>query len=82
MCAYFFVQVQTMAVGIEIVLYMRNGKVPGGCFKIQKVKEEASKVLGIDAFLILLWRKPPKMTFKNSIHFVTDRPFTADDGLM
>ena len=29
---------------------------------------------------IVLWRKPPKMAFKNSIHFVTDGSFTADGG--
>ena len=29
-----------------------------------------------------LWRKPPKMAFKNSIYFVTDGSFTADVGLL
>ena len=46
-----------------------NGKIPGGLLNIQKVKEEASKSLGNerrDPFLTLLWRKPPKMAFKNS----------------
>ena len=35
-----------------------------------------------DALLIVLWRKPPKMAFKSSIHFVTDGSFTADGGLL
>ena len=30
---------------------------------------------------MVLWRKPPKMAFKNSIHFVTDGSFTADGGV-
>ena len=33
-----------------------------------------------DPLLTLLWRKPQKMAFKNSIDFVTDRSFTADGG--
>ena len=35
-----------------------------------------------DLLLMVLWRKPPKMPFKNSIHFVTDGSFTADGGLL
>ena len=35
-----------------------------------------------DLLLIVLWRKPPKMAFKNSIYFVTDGSFTADGGLL
>ena len=35
-----------------------------------------------DPLLIVLWRKPPKMAFKNSIHIVTDGSFTADGGLL
>ena len=35
-----------------------------------------------DPLLIVLWRKPPKMAFKSSIHFVTDGSFTADGGLL
>ena len=35
-----------------------------------------------DPLLIVLWRKPPKMAFQNSIHFVTDGSFTADGGLL
>ena len=60
-------------------------KVHGGLLTFQKVKEEVSKVLrmnGEDPLLIVLWRKPPKMAFKNSIHFVTDGSFTADGGLL
>ena len=50
-------------------LHGGNGKIPGGLLKIQKVKEEASKVLNErrDPLLIVLWRKPPKMAFTNSI---------------
>ena len=62
-----------------------NGKTPGGLLNIQKVKEEASKVLGKerwDPLLTVLWRKPQKMAFKNSICFVTDRSFAADSGLL
>ena len=57
----------------------------GGLLKIQKVKEEVSKGLGNerrDPLLTVLWRKPPKMAFKSSKHFVTDRSFTADGGLL
>ena len=38
---------QTMAVGIEFIHLLHGGigKVPGGLLKIQKVKEEVSKVL-------------------------------------
>ena len=64
-------------------LHGENGKIPGGLLNIQKVKEEASKSLGKerrDPLLTVLWRKPPKMAFKNSIYFVTDRSFTADGG--
>ena len=32
--------------------------------------------------LIVLWRKPPKITFKNATHFLTDGSFTADGGLL
>ena len=58
------------------------GKIPGGLLTIQKVKEEVSQVLSErgDPLLIVLWRKPPKMAFKNSIYFVTDGSFTADSG--
>ena len=46
--------------------------------------KEASQVLSErgDPSLIVFWREPPKMAFKNSIHFVTDRSFTADGGLL
>ena len=66
-------------------LHGGNGKTLGGLLNIQKVKEEASKVLrknGETPLLTVLWRKPPKMAFKNSIYFVTDRSFTADSGLL
>ena len=59
-----------MAVGIEVPLHGGNGKTPGGLLKIQNAKEEASKSLGKergDPLLTVLWRKPPKMAFKNSI---------------
>ena len=62
-----------------------NDKIHNGFLKIPKVKEEASKSLGKergDQLLTLLWRKPQKMTRKNSISSVSDRLFTADVGLM
>ena len=60
------------------------GKVLGGLLTIQKVKEEASQVLNVlrDTLFVVLWRKPPKMAFTNSIYFVTDGSFTADGGLL
>ena len=75
-----------MAVGIEFVLYIvQMARLFGGLLKIQKVKEEASKSLGKergDPLLTLLWRKPQKMAFKNSMCYVTDRSFTAHSGLL
>ena len=35
-----------------------------------------------DPLFVVLWRKPPKMACKNSIHFVTDGSFTDDGGLL
>ena len=74
-----------MAVGIEFVLYMvgmarllvvfLNSESQGG--GKQSLENERR-----DPFLIVLWRQPPKMAFKNSIHFVTDGSFTADGGLL
>ena len=60
------------------------GKIPIGLLTIQKAKEEASQVLNErgDPLIIVLWRKPSKMAFTNSIHFVTDGLFTADGGLL
>ena len=79
-------EVQTMADRHRVrPLHGGNGKTPGGLLKIQKVKEEASKSLGKerrDPLLTVLWRKPPKTAFKNSICFVTDRSFTAEGGLL
>ena len=66
------------------LLHVGIAKIPGGRLTIQKVKEEASKVLNDrrDPLFIVLWRKPPKMAFKKTIHFVTDGSFTADSGLL
>ena len=60
------------------------GKILGGLLTILKVKEEASQVLHErrDPLFIVLGRKPLKMDFTNSIHFVTDGSFTADGGLL
>ena len=66
-------------------LHGGNGKTPGGLLKIQKVKEEAIKVLGKNGetrCLQYFRENPPKMAFKNSIYFVTDRSFTADSGVL
>ena len=85
-CGYLLLQAQTMAVGTEFVFYMveltrflviflkfRNSRRGGK----QSLENERSNPL-----LIVLWSKPPNMTFKNSIYFVTDRSFTADGGLL
>ena len=49
------------------------GKAPSGLLTIQKVKEEASKVLNKrgDPLLIVFWREPSNMIFRNSIYFVS-----------
>ena len=51
---------------------------------ISERQRGGNKVLRMngDLLLIVLWRKPPKMPFKNSIHFVTDGSFAADGGLL
>ena len=60
------------------------GKVLGGLLTIQKVKTEASQVLSErkNPLPIKLWRKLPKMDFKNSIYFVTNGSFTVNGGLL
>ena len=77
---------QTMAVGIEFVFHMvEMARLLVVFLKNKKVNEEASKSLGKerrDPLLTVLWRKPPKTAFKNSIYFVTERSFTADGGLL
>ena len=57
--------------GTDSILHVAIGKVCGGLFILVKVKKEVSQVLSEhgDPLLIVLWRKPPKMAFKNSIHF-------------
>ena len=53
--------------------------------KIQKDKEEASKVLrmnGETRLLTLLCRKQQKMALKNSIYSVKNRSRTTDGGLL
>ena len=70
---------------IVILAHIRQSfRKPGGLLTILKVKEEASQVLNErgDPLLKALWRKPPKMAFKNEIHFVADGSFTADGGLL
>ena len=78
-----------MEVGIEFVLYMVGMARLLVVFfffeKIQKVKEQASKVLGNNGetrCLQYFTRKPQKMAFKISFYFVTHRFFTADGGLL
>ena len=75
-----------MAVGIEFVFYMvEMARLLLVFLKNQKDNEEASTSLGKergDPLLTVLWRKPPKTAFKNSILFVTERSFTADSGLL
>ena len=68
-----------MAVGIEFVLNMVE------MARLLVVFLKSSKSLGKergDPLLTVLWRKPPKMAFKNSISFVSDRSFTAASGLL
>ena len=73
------------AVGIVTTRITNVDQIPGGLLKnSKKVKEDASESLGNergDPLLTVLWRKPPKMVFKNSF-LVTDRSLTADGGLL
>ena len=61
------------------------GKIPGGLLKKPESQGGGKQSLDNerrDPLLIVLWRDPPKMAFKNSIHFVTDRSSTADGGVL
>ena len=61
------------------------GKITGGLLKNLESQGRGKQSLENerwDPLLTLLWRKPQKMAVKNSIHFVTDRSFTADGGLL
>ena len=78
MRAHLFLQAQTMAVGIEFVLYM----VELARLLVQGRGKQSLENEQRHAWLTLLWRKPQKMAFKNSIYFVTDRSFTTDGGLL
>ena len=66
-------------------LHGGNGKTPCGLLKISESqgrgKQSLRKERG-DPLLAVLWRKPQKMAFNNSIYFVTDGSFTADSGLL
>ena len=66
-------------------LHGGNGKIPGGLLKKSESQGRGKQSLWNerwDPLLTLLWRRPPKMAFKSSIYFVTDRQFTADGGLL
>ena len=65
--AYLLLQAQTMAVGTEFIFYM---------------VELARFLVVFLQFRKFFWRKPSKMALMNSIYFVTDGSFTADDGLL
>ena len=61
------------------------GKVLGGLLKKSESQGGGEQSLGKerrDPLLIVLWRKPEKMAFKNSIYYVTDGSFTPDSGLL
>ena len=61
------------------------GKIPCvDSLSIQKVKKEVSQVLSErgDPLLVVFGKLLPKMTFTNSIYFVTVGSFTADGGLL
>ena len=84
--AYLFLQTQTVAVGIEFVLYMvEMARLLVVFFKFKQSQERGKQKFWEkrrDPFLTVSWRKPKKMAFKSSIYFVTDRSFTADSGLL
>ena len=83
--AYLLLQAQTMAVGTEFIFYMVELARRLVVFlQFRKSRRRRAKVLNErgDPLFIVLWQKPPKMAFKNSIYFVTDGSFTADGGLL
>ena len=64
--AHFFLQAQTMAVGIEFVLYMVEMARFLVVFFNSESQGRGKQSLGNerrDPFLTLLWRKPPKVAF-------------------
>ena len=66
-------------------LHGGNGKIPGGLLKIQKVKEEASKVLGMNGETVIdvtLAKTSEDGFQKDQFIFGTERSFTADGGLL
>ena len=80
--AFSFLQAQTMAVGTDYMMELTRFLVI--FFKFRKSRKRQAKLWEWTEkpLLIALWRKPPKMTVQNSIYFVTDGSFTADDGLL